>query len=500
MTVSTKLETIGDITRAAAEHYPTKIALVQDQQSVSYSELDQTTNQAANGLVKDGLPPNQRICFLGKNSIQYFELLLAASKANGVLCPINWRLAAAEIGYILKDAGAEFFFVDDEFESLAKDAIALIPQNIRIILARTNDALQLYTSGTTGRPKGVRLSNHALLSGRERDLAAEAPIWNSWTKDDVSLISMPCFHIGGTSFGLTTLYAGATGIVLKKFDVEQQFEIVQQHAVTKQFIVPSALQMLIDNPDFSDADFSSLKYISYGSSPIPMPLMKAAQAAIGCQFVQKYGMTETCGTCVALGPEHHTIPANAKMKSVGKPLRHVEIKICDPQGRALAPNETGEIVVRSPTNMSGYWNNEKATQETLLSGNWLRTGDAGYMDPDGFLYIQDRIKDMIISGGENIYSAEVEQALKLHPAVADAAVIGIPDERWGEAVKACVVQHIGHDVSDVALIEHCKSVIAKFKCPKSIDFFSKLPRNASGKTLKTELREPYWNTLERRVN
>ena len=311
---------------------------------------------------------------------------------------------------------------------------------------------------------------------------------------------MPCFHIGGTGFGLNTLYAGATGIVMAQFDAARQLDILLEQGVTKHFVVPSALRTMLKDPRLANTALPTLKYIHYGASPIALPLMQQGIDVLGCGFVQKYGMTETSGTCVALAPEDHTVPANPRMRSVGQPLAGVEVRILGADGAEAPAGSDGEIAIRSATNMSGYWRQEAATRATLLPGGWLRTGDVGHLDADGYLYLMDRLKDMIVSGGENVYSAEVEAALLQHPAIREVAVIGVPDERWGEAVKACVVLKDGKAAEAAAIIEDCRSRIAGFKTPKSVDFLADLPRNAAGKVLKQKLREPYWRGLTRAVN
>ncbi|CAM3740299.1 long-chain-fatty-acid--CoA ligase [Litorimonas haliclonae] len=511
--------TLGDLARIQAQINPEKTLYIYEDHPLSFEAFNAHTNQLANGLLALDLKPDERVCYLGKNTVAYYELLIGTSKAGGVTCPINWRLSEAEIAYILSNSETRILFVGPEYIEKA-NRIAKAHSDLTIIALDSydewrdqypskevntdrldqDDVLQLYTSGTTGRPKGVRMSNAAMLSNRRRDLDPESPAWNRWTSNDVGLVSMPCFHIGGTSFGLTILYAGATGVIMPTFDAGAQLDIMVKYDISKQFIVPSALQIILDDPRVNDTDFSKLNYIQYGASPIPLELMKACIDVFGCEFVQKYGMTETCGTCVALSPEDHTIPENPKMKSVGKPLNGVELRITDPEGQDCAVGETGEIVIRSASNMSGYWKNEEATKQTFFEGGWLRSGDAGFLDDEGYLYIQDRIKDMIVSGGENIYSAEVEIALLEDPLVQQVAVIGVPDEKWGEAVMAYIVLKDNASTTSEQIIENCRSKIAKFKCPKRVEFLTALPRNASGKILKRELRATHWGEMNRGVN
>ena len=512
---------LGDITRFYARVQPDKKALIFENTTLPYNQLNSRINQAAHSLLAMGVKPDERVCYLGKNTLCYFELLLALSKVGAVMVPLNWRLSAAELASIIRNAKARIVFGTREFAEVmgevrnttdtdslewvsVEDYDRLIAEQLTSepssLAGYESDVLQLYTSGTTGQPKGVRISNRALLSGRARESHPDTPAWNKWHRDDISLIAMPCFHIGGTGFGLNTLYSGATGVIVKQFVATQQLEVMAQYGVSKLFIVPSALRTLLDDPRLGESDLSALKYISYGASPIPMDLMVECVDAFGCGFVQKYGMTETSGTCVALGPEDHTIPENPKMKSVGKPLAGVQIRIVDEAGVELPAGEIGEIIIKSDTNMSGYWDNEEATREATYAEGWLRTGDAGYLDHEGYLTIQDRIKDMIVSGGENVYSAEVEAALKENEDIAEVAVIGIPDEKWGEAVKACVVLKSGARQDEAAIIADCRTRIAAYKTPKSIDFIEQLPRNAAGKILKAELRSRYWRDSDRQVN
>jgi acyl-CoA synthetase (AMP-forming)/AMP-acid ligase II len=368
-----------------------------------------------------------------------------------------------------------------------------------VSITAKDDALQLYTSGTTGRPKGAVMTNGSLLSSRHRD-EEELKDWQKPVPGEVTLLAMPCFHISGTGTGIGTMAGGTASIVLPEYDPTKALELIENYNISKIFLVPAAIQILLNHPRAAEADFSNLKYITYGASPIPLALMQAAMERLGCGFVQMYGMTETSGTIVALDPEDHVPEGSPRMRSVGKPLQGVEIKIIDAEGNDVAAKTVGEIATRSAKNMRGYWNLPEATAATIDAEGWLRTGDAGYLDEDGYLYIHDRVKDMIISGGENVYPAEVENAIYSHPAVADVAVIGVPDAKWGEAVKACVVVKPGQSLSEAEVIAHARQHIAGYKCPKSVDFIAALPRNPSGKILRRELRAPYWEGKERPIN
>ncbi|MEL6877473.1 MAG: fatty acid--CoA ligase [Pseudomonadota bacterium] len=495
---------------------------------LTFAELDEGSNKCANALASLGVKRGDRVSYLGKNHPLYFEALLGAAKLGAVMTPVNWRLAPPEVAYILDNAQAEIVFVGEGFADILRTVSGDTPRVKTVIgidapdhdgldyrtwregfssddpgiaIGLDDDALQLYTSGTTGRPKGAVMTHGSILSSSGtvgEDIQMRK--WQEPVEGDVTLLAMPCFHISGTGTGIGTMVAGSNAIVLPEYDPTQALELVQNYNISKIFLVPAAIQILLNQPGVREVDFSRLKYITYGASPIPLELMKQAMEVLGCGFVQMYGMTETSGTIVALDPEDHVPEGSPKMRSVGKPLPGVEIKIIDEDGKYVPANSVGEIATRSSKNMSRYWNNPEATAETIDKDGWLRTGDAGYVDDDGYLYIHDRVKDMIISGGENVYPAEVENAIYAHPKVADVAVIGVPDEKWGEAVKACVVVKEGEELTEADVIAHSREHIAGYKCPKSIDFIAALPRNPSGKILRRELRAPYWEGKERAVN
>jgi acyl-CoA synthetase (AMP-forming)/AMP-acid ligase II len=504
------------------------IAFTYGDEHISYAALDACANRAANGLLALGVKPGERVAFLGKNHPLYFEALLAAARIGAVMTPVNWRLAAPEVAYVLNDCGARVVFVGAGFAATIAAVRKQVPRLAHVIgidspdhhgpdyrqwrqsfpatppahvVQREDDALQLYTSGTTGKPKGAVLTHRSLLAGREALETGEGlRTWQQPVPGEVTLLAMPCFHISGTGTGIGTMVSGTNAIVLPEYDPTKALELIETYKISKIFLVPAALRMLLNHPRVHEVDFSCLKYVIYGASPIPLELMREAMRVIGCGFVQMYGMTETSGTIVALDPEDHVPEGSPRMRSVGKPLAGVEIKIIDEAGNALPTGTVGEIATRSAKNMRGYWNNPEATAATIDAEGWLRTGDAGYLDEDGYLYICDRVKDMIISGGENVYPAEVENALLSHPKVADVAVIGVPDEKWGEAVKACVVVKEGETLTEAELIAHARKLIAGYKCPKSVDFVAALPRNAAGKILRRELRAPYWAGKDRAVN
>jgi len=516
---------LADMVRARAKTRGNAVVYEFEGRQTSFAQFDILTNRVANALKAQGVKPRERVAYLGKNSDIYFELLMGAMKANVVMAPVNWRLAGPEIAFIVEDCKAPVLFVGPEFTGLIDRIRPQLP-GVRTFIAtessepgflnytawrdaqsgddpqveidRKDIAIQLYTSGTTGKPKGAMLSHANFLNLVETG-KDQKPDWNKWTEHDVSLVAMPIFHIGGSGWGVMGLYHGARGVIAREFDPTKVLDFFEQSGITKLFMVPAAMQFVVRQPRARSVDFSRLKYMLYGASPIPAALLKECIEVFKCGFVQMYGMTETTGTIVALPPEDH-VEGLDRMRSAGKALPGIELAILDVNGNRLPPGEVGEIATRSGSNMAGYWNLPEATARTLGPDGWLRTGDAGYMDSDGYLYIHDRIKDMIISGGENIYPAEVESAICDHPDVAEVAVIGIPDEKWGEAVKAIVVMKQGKSATATDIINFTRERIAGFKTPKSVEFIEALPRNPSGKILRRHLRDPYWEGKDRQVN
>ncbi|MGH8189281.1 MAG: fatty acid--CoA ligase [Steroidobacteraceae bacterium] len=516
------IETLADIPRVYARLNPQHPALEFEGRSTTYAELDARASQVARALIADGVRPGDRIAHLGKNTDLYVELLLGAAKAGAVMTPVNWRLAPPEWLYMINDSDAKILFVGPEFIGAVEAAAAELQvrqvigmespykgrsyrewrdaqpsDDPRVPIEKSAAALQLYTSGTTGHPKGAVLSNSNLCGMPQESGIYE---WSRWHATDVNLIAMPCFHIGGTGWAILGLINGAQNIVAREFDPTKVLDYIETWRITKLFLVPVAMQVIVRLPKARQVDYSQLKYIMYGASPMPLALLRECMDVFGCGFVQLYGMTETTGSVTALAPEDHDVAGNPRMSSAGKALPGVEIVILDADGTRLPPGKVGEVVVRSPANMQGYWKLPQATAKTIGEDNWLRTGDAGYLDEQGYLYIHDRVKDMIISGGENIYPAEVENAIYGHPDVGEVAVIGIPSESWGEEVKAFVALKPGKQPDQDSIIAWARERIASYKVPKSIDFIEALPRNASGKILRRQLREPYWKGRERQVN
>jgi acyl-CoA synthetase (AMP-forming)/AMP-acid ligase II len=501
-----------------AEDRPDRVAYREDEVTFSFQEMEERTARVASALLAKGLRKGDRIAWIGKNAALYFTLFFGAARAGIVTAPIGWRLAPTEWAYILNDTSAKVIFTGDGFDDVpellarkldgtpeiinAAAAEAMIASAERVSFAPSlvdDPVLQLYTSGTTGNPKGAVLSNRNLFGLRKASKDLDLP-YTSCEDDEAVMVAMPCAHIGGTGLGIMALGAGLPGVVLAEFNPDGVFDAVEKYGVTRFFIVPAALQMLLLHPRCATVDYSRLKYILYGAAPIPLELLRQCIKTFGAQFIQAYGMTETTGTICMLPPEDHDPEGNQRMRSAGKPLPGVEIKIVGADNEEVPVGEVGEVMTRSSNNMVGYWNLPEATKRTMTHDGWIYTGDAGYMDADGYLYIHDRVKDMIISGGENVYPAEVESAIYGHPAVQEVAVIGIPDEKWGETVKAVVVPKPGMTIEESDIIAYARERIAPFKAPRSIDVIDALPRNASGKILRKDLRAPYWEGYERMVN
>lgn len=529
VTQVSEFDVLADVPRVLAHERGMQTAMIFGDRETSYGNFDSHSSQVANGLILEGCAPGSRVAFLDKNSDWYFEALFGAAKANAVMVSVNWRLAAPEVEYILRDAEAELLFVGPEFFALAEAVADKLPR-LRKIIALTDAgddhsrgwegfaawrdrqaqvdprlacdaediAVQMYTSGTTGHPKGVLLPHRSFFAVDKAGQDAPQE-WNSWQEGDNNLVMMPCFHIGGTIAGVRGLYNGVTNIIVSEFVPAEILSIIERYRISKVIMVPAMMAFLLADPKAKQTDFSSLDYVAYGTAPIPLDLLRQAMAVFKCKFVQAYGLTETTASATYLPPEDHDPNGNRRMRSAGKPMTGCAVKIVGPDGAELPPEEVGEICVRSPANMAGYWKLPDASGKTLIDG-WVHTGDAGFKDADGYVYLHDRIKDMIVSGGENVYPAEVESAIFGHPAVAEIAVIGVPDERWGEAVKAIVVRKPGIAVTPEEIIAYARENIAHYKAPRSVDFVEILPRNAAGKLLKRELRKPYWEGRDRQVN
>jgi long-chain acyl-CoA synthetase len=494
-------------------------ALVFEERAISYRSLDVRSSQAAQAMRGAGVDAGDRVAFLDKNRPEYFELLFGAAKLNAVCVCVNWRLAPREVLQVVTDAAAAVLFVGNDFADRFDQIEELLPDTLIVSLddadrrvsyeawigahravdpgvASTVDdtALQLYTSGTTGAPKGAMLSNRNFFAMAN----ATGPVWG-FHPGMTSIGVSPLFHIAGTGWNLMVMSYGGTVVLHREVDGEAILRDIGRYRVTHAILVPAILQLILARRNQGTADPSSLETVVYGASPISDRVLLELFEAFDCKFMQGYGLTETSGAVTTLRAEDHDPDRPDLLRSCGQPLDGVEVRIVDPEtGVECDDGRVGEVLIRSAQVMTGYWRNSAATAEAIDSDGWFRSGDAGYLR-DGRLYLRDRIKDMIVSGAENIYPAEVENVLMSHPGVAEVAVIGVPHERWGETVKAIVLCAPGVTVTEADIIAYARANLAHYKCPTSVDFVIDLPRNATGKILKRTLREPFWQGHDRRI-
>jgi long-chain acyl-CoA synthetase len=516
--------TLAQIIRRHAAERGDRPVITYGARRITYAELHARSSQVAQALLTEGVGAQDRVAFLDKNGPEYFEVLFGGSQVNAVNVAINWRLAAGEMAYIINDADARVLFVGpdffphlDQMEGSLKTVrkIVAIGRHPRYesyeawvgrqpardpgtTPARDDVAMQIYTSGTTGLPKGAMLSNGNLGTL----VPSVSRLW-SFDETSVNAVAMPLFHIGGSGWALVGMWNGCHSVLFRDFAPPDVLAALTRHRITNALFVPAMLQFLSAVPRAGDGDYSTLRSIVYGASPITNDVLIRSIAAFKCDFIQVYGLTETTGAITQLDAEDHDPqgPRANLLRSAGKPYPWVQIRIVDPDTERDCPRGTvGELWTRSVQNMKGYWNKPEETAKVVTPDGWLKTGDAGYVDDDGYIFLTDRVKDMIVSGGENVYPIEVENALSAHPAIADVAVIGVPDARWGETVKAIVVKAATVTVTAEEIILFARERLARYKCPTSVDFLDALPRNPSGKILKRVLREPYWTGHERRIH
>jgi len=478
---------------------------------LSFAELNDRCNRMANALLAAGVEKGERIGFLLMNSPEFMEAYFAAAKIGAVIVPLNWRLVPDELEFILKDSGTRRLIFGEEFiatvtELHARGEKTDIKQWLQVMgdaeLAPFAESYQsmrdaadadepdtraagddmlyiMYTSGTTGLPKGVVHTHDTAIWGVITIAAT-----SYYREDERFLGALPMFHVGALTPLTVNIYRGATSVVMRSFEPKLAWELIQNERLTSGLAVPAMLNFMLQVPGFEDYDISSLRWVMTGAAPVPVSLMEN-YAKLGIEIHQVYGLTETCGPACILDAEN----ATAKIGSTGKAFFHTDVRLARPDGNDCAVGEAGEILVRGPHIMREYWNRPDATAETIVDG-WLHTGDVGVADEDGFIYIQDRIKDMIISGGENVYPAEIEGVLMTHPQITEAAVIGEANEKWGESPFAIVVSN-DESLSAEAVIAYCEEKLAGFKQPKRVEFTDQIPRNPSGKILKRLLREQY---------
>ncbi len=502
---------------------PGTLAVRDGSRKATYAQLERASNRVANGLTSFGLERQDHVAFIGKNSVFCVELLIGAAKAGMVLTIANWRLHPSELDYVLRDSEAKIVFVAEDLRDTLPSPL---PKSVREVVvvgdgeaswtswpdAQVNApgatppapgdvALQLYTSGTTGRPKGAMLTNAAIAA----TIPDTADVWQL-DETSVVLCVLPMFHIAGVGTALGALWRGGCLIIENDASPAATLADVVRFGVTNLILASVMLQGLVEATPWPETDLSTLRTVSYGAAPITEHILKAAIERFDCRLLQVYGLTETTGVLALLDDDDHAGALRdttklARLRSCGRARPGVVLKVVDTEtGLEVAPGEVGELWAQTERLMEGYWNAPEATADVLRSNGWFRTGDLGHIDDEGYIFLHDRLKDMIVSGGENIYPAEVEAVLQDHPSVAEVAVISVPDDRWGETPIAFVVPAPGHAVDEGALIEFSRSKLAHYKCPRSVVGVDALPRNASGKVLRRTLRDPYWAGSDRRIN
>ncbi|MFD4600529.1 long-chain-fatty-acid--CoA ligase [Streptomyces sp. NPDC058464] len=512
-----ELRTLVQTTGFHAAHRPTTPAVRCEGRTLTYAQLHHESNRIAHALQAAGLVPGDRVAYLGKESEHYYEILFGCAKSGTVLVPVNWRLTAPEVSHILQDSGTRLLFLEDEFAPIVEKMPTAPPKTIVTlgesfaawkaphpetdlpdgVATPDTPVAQLYTSGTTGLPKGVVLAHRSFFAIRDA-LASENLDWIDWRVGDIALVGIPGFHIGGLWWATQNLNAGTTVVAMRAFAARQAVDLIRDLGITTACVVPAMLRMMLTEPGVTAEDFTTLRKTVYGGSPISEALLEESLAVLDCEFAQIYGLTETGNTAVCLPPAAH-VPGGPLMQAAGHPYPGVRSKVIDAEGHELPPGAVGEVCLATPARMVEYWGLPERTAETLVDG-WIHTGDAGFVDEDGYVFIRDRIKDAILVAGENVYPAEIENVLEGHPGVAEAVVVGAPDERWGEYVHAFVVPDPGQRPSPRDLHTYLVPRLAGFKLPARYEFIDSVPRNPSGKILRRELRDCFWSDTARKVN
>ena len=505
---------------------PDRHAIVFDDMRLTFGEIAGRVNRLANGLAELGVGAGDRVAVMQVNCNEHVESYFATAKLDAILVPINFRARSEELTFMLNDSGVKAIILGQRYQDMLrsiKPELTTLEHQITLeapgegfvfyddLLANASDeerfptadgddvTIIMFTAGTTGTPKGVMLSHNSFTS---YILANVEPV--DMDTAEKNILTVPLHHIAGVQAVMAAVYGGRTLVLQRQFDEEGWMKLVQEEKVNRAMMVPTMLKRLMDRPAFKDYDLSSLQVITYGAAPMPLEVIKKAIVEFpNTRFINAFGQTETASTITMLPPDAHDIHEGdpdyeQKMKrlgSIGKPLPDVEVRIVNEEGNDVALGENGEIVARGDRLMKGYWNREEATKETLRGG-WLYTGDLGYWDDEGFIFLSGRAKDFLKRGGEMIAPEEVEQIIMSHPSVDEAAIIGIQDIEWGERVRAIVVRKPGAELTAEEVIEHCRPRMAGFKRPEDVVFIDELPRNPMGKVLKRVLREDYPQPIE----
>lgn len=523
---------VGDIPTKCARLFPDKVGVVFQEKRLTFREVANRCNRLANGLLALGVKKGERVAVLLGNCSEYLELYFAIPKIGAVIVPLNTRFITKELVYVLTDCGAETLVLGstylESFRAMAPDLPQLEhvvcvgpsppgmsqyesiiqeadPSEPVLDLDQEDTAFLMYTGGTTGKPKGVMLSHRNIMSSNMAFVMTKALYSRRHLSEAVVLITTPIYHLGSIGGTLMpSFYAGGRCIIMEKFEPVKVLELVERERVTYLPLYPVMFKTIMDIQEERGYDLSSLEVVAYGSAPLSPTTLRRAMKVFACDFHQGFGQTESSACYITfLGPEDHRPEGPGhlvqRLYSVGREALNAQVRVVDDQDRVVPPGEVGEIVVKGPHVMKGYWNMPELTSETLRGG-WLHTGDMGRMDEDGYVFLVDRRKDMIISGSYNIFPKEVEDVLSEHPAIQQAAVVGVPDEKWGEAVKAVCVLKEGAEVTEEEIIAFCKERMASFKKPASVEFVKELPLTSLGKVNKVALRERYWEGHERRIH
>jgi long-chain acyl-CoA synthetase len=512
--------------KQSLENYPDKVAAICGDTRLNFRELSERVNRLSSALALLDLTRTDRISVLSFNCHRFLELYYGIAQIGAVVVPINFRLQPPEIKYIVDHSGSKAIAVDpaltylvepirDELESVEhfilisderhpgflsyEELLSGSTQDYEGPEVRDDELLGLfYTSGTTAEPKGVMLSHQNMLS----NIKHSEGVYN-YLPEDVYLHAAPMFHLADGAAVFSHTSRGATQAFIPRFDPRQVLETIARERVSLLLLVPTMINFVLQQTDIDAYDLSSLRHLTYGASPIAPDLLKRAMKVLNCEFGQGYGLTEASPLLTVLKHEDHLVSDDNSAKrlaSCGKPVNGVDVRVIKEDGTEVQPGEVGEIIARGPNIMLGYWKRPEETEDTLRDG-WLHTGDLATVDDEGFIYLVDRKKDMIVTGGENVYSTEVEAVLYAHPSVKEAAVIPIPDADWGEAVHACVAVRDGKQVTAEELQECCRERLANYKVPRSIEFIEgELPKGGTGKILKKQLKERYWKDRERRIS
>ena len=504
---------IPDLLANAVSRFPDRACLIQGDRTLSFAEVDSRADRLAQAFVASGVEPGDRVALLALSEIEHLELQVAAQRAGAILVPLNFRLAQAELASIVADCEPKLLVHGPEY---AESAAALdrplawhlgsdgVGEAYDAVLERFEPTARrpfidsaatcsiLYTSGTTGRAKGAVTSNGTIWT-RLNFYALEHQV----KPTDTFLFPIPMFHVS-SSLAYAFTYRGSTVVQMRSFDVAEAVALLERHHATKAVFVPTMVGRVVEHVLAHPVDLEALELIIYGGSAISPEMLRRAMSTLCCDFAQGYGLTEAVNATMLRREEHDPEDRPELLSSAGKATLSFDVRVFGPDDKELPPSEVGEIVVSGPGVMDGYWNAPQDTAQALRGG-WLHTGDLGYLSEDGFLYITDRIKDVIVSGGENVYTREVEDALHDHEAVLEVAVVGIPSPQWGEAVHAVVVLREGVELEPSELIAHCRGRLAAYKSPKSIEIVDDLPKNASGKIMKREVRATYWRGSDRAV-